>query len=67
MCDTEELQRELELLMKEYEKAAQQRVLVQHERQDVAEVMVVNTIASDKLVEAKARWSQDVETLSQKI
>ncbi|KAK5864593.1 hypothetical protein PBY51_015824 [Eleginops maclovinus] len=37
LCDTEELQKELERLMTEYEKAAQQRILLQQDRQDVAE------------------------------
>ncbi|XP_029297665.1 type III intermediate filament [Cottoperca gobio] len=37
LCDTEELQKELECLMKEYEKAAQHRVLLQQDRLDVAE------------------------------
>ncbi|CAJ1058883.1 plasticin [Xyrichtys novacula] len=37
LCDTEELQKELEHLMKECEKAAQQRILLQQGRQDVAE------------------------------
>ncbi|XP_040904300.1 peripherin [Toxotes jaculatrix] len=37
LCDTEELQRELERLKKSYEMAAQQRILFQQERQDVAE------------------------------
>ncbi|XP_074505507.1 vimentin [Sebastes fasciatus] len=37
LCDTEELHKELESLMKEYEKAAQQRILLQHDRQDVTE------------------------------
>ncbi|XP_044060897.1 type III intermediate filament [Siniperca chuatsi] len=37
LCDTQELQKVLERLMKEYEKAAQQRVLFQQERQDIAE------------------------------
>ncbi|XP_047440584.1 desmin [Mugil cephalus] len=37
LCDTEELYKELEHLKEEYEKAAQQRILIQHERQDVAE------------------------------
>ncbi|XP_068449815.1 vimentin [Clinocottus analis] len=37
LCDTEDLQKELERLMKEYEKAAQQRILLQQGRQDVAE------------------------------
>ncbi|XP_041845666.1 desmin [Melanotaenia boesemani] len=37
LYDTEELKKELEHLQTEYEKAAQQRVLIQQERQDVAE------------------------------
>jgi len=39
------LKKELERLMKENEKAAQQRILLQHGRRDVAEVTVVNTMA----------------------
>jgi len=42
LCYTEELKKELEHLQKEYEKAAQQRVFIQQEQQDVAEVIVVN-------------------------
>ncbi|XP_056295354.1 desmin [Pseudoliparis swirei] len=37
LCDTEDLKKELERLMKENEKAAQQRILLQHGRRDVAE------------------------------
>ncbi|XP_033994244.1 type III intermediate filament [Trematomus bernacchii] len=37
LCDTEERQKELERLVTEYEKAAQQRNLLQQDRQDVAE------------------------------
>ncbi|XP_028444807.1 desmin isoform X2 [Perca flavescens] len=37
LCDTEELQKELERLMKEYEKAAQQTIILQQGRQEVAE------------------------------
>ncbi|XP_034399720.1 vimentin [Cyclopterus lumpus] len=37
LCDTEDLWKELERLMKEYEKAAQQRIPLQHGRRDVAE------------------------------
>ncbi|XP_070769944.1 alpha-internexin [Enoplosus armatus] len=37
LYNTEEMQKELGRLMKEYEKAAQQRVLFQQERQDVAQ------------------------------
>ncbi|XP_071313535.1 alpha-internexin isoform X2 [Trachinotus anak] len=37
LCDTEELQKELEFLKKGCEKAAQQRIFFQQERQDVAE------------------------------
>lgn len=40
LCDTRALQDELECLMKRYEKAAQQRILVQQEHRHVAEVMV---------------------------
>nr|XP_040029428.1 desmin [Gasterosteus aculeatus aculeatus] len=37
LCDTEDLRKELERLMEEYEKAAQQKILLQQGRQDVAE------------------------------
>ncbi|KAM7000227.1 alpha-internexin [Tautogolabrus adspersus] len=47
LCDTEELQKELEHLMKEYEKAAQQRILLQQGRQDVAEE--VDTVTAECL------------------
>lgn len=43
--DTEKLQKELEHLMKEYEKAAQQRILLRQERNDAAEVDI-NATAS---------------------
>lgn len=45
LCDTEDLRKELERLMEEYEKAAQQKILLQQGRQDVAEVPVVNTFS----------------------
>lgn len=35
--------------MKEYENAAQQRILLQQEQQDVAEVVVINAMATNKL------------------
>lgn len=38
--DTQELQKELKLLKKDYEKASQQRIFVRQEQQDVAEVIV---------------------------
>lgn len=41
MSDTEGLQKELQLLKKDYEEASQQRILIQQKRDDVAEVMVV--------------------------
>lgn len=47
--DTEKLQKELERLMKEYENAAQQRILLRQELQDDAEVVVINAIATNKL------------------
>ncbi|GAA6223044.1 peripherin-like [Lates japonicus] len=37
LCDTEELQKELECLRKSYEEAAQQRILFQQDRQDVVQ------------------------------
>ncbi|XP_039976074.1 desmin [Xiphias gladius] len=37
LCESEELQKELDCLKEGYEKAAQQRILLQQERQDVAE------------------------------
>ncbi|TNN63403.1 Vimentin [Liparis tanakae] len=37
LCDTEDLKKELERLMRENEKAAEQRMLLQHGRRDVAE------------------------------
>lgn len=40
MRDTQKLQEELECLMQEYEKAAQQRLLLRQEQQDVAEVVI---------------------------
>lgn len=40
MRDTEKLQEELRCLMQEYEKAAQQRLLLRQEQQDVAEVVI---------------------------
>lgn len=40
MRDTQKLQEELECLMHEYEKAAQQRLLLRQEQQDVAEVVI---------------------------
>uniref|UniRef100_A0A3Q3GYX8 Peripherin-like n=1 Tax=Labrus bergylta TaxID=56723 RepID=A0A3Q3GYX8_9LABR len=48
LCETEELQKELEHLMKEYEKAAQQRILLQQGRQDVAE-QKVDTVTAECL------------------
>lgn len=35
--------------MKEYENAAQQRILLRQEQQDVAEVVVINAMATNKL------------------
>ncbi|XP_045886392.1 desmin [Micropterus dolomieu] len=74
LCDTEELQKELELLMKEYEKAAQQRVLLQQERQDVAEEVDAVTaeclalreqvaIYEEQLANMEAQHKEAVETL----
>lgn len=40
MRDTRKLQEELEYLMQEYEKAAQQRLLLRQEQQDVSEVVI---------------------------
>lgn len=45
---TEKLQKELEPLMKEYEKAAQQRIVLQQELNDAAEVDI-NATATNKL------------------
>lgn len=52
LCDTEELQRELQHLKQEYEKVAQQKIFLQQERQDVTEVMI-NLIACFKISEGK--------------
>ena len=41
LCDTAELQKELQCLRQESEKALQQRISVQHARLDLAEVMRV--------------------------
>lgn len=38
LSDSEELHKELRHLQEEYEKAAQQRILLQQEQQDVAQV-----------------------------
>ncbi|KAF3838630.1 hypothetical protein F7725_010398 [Dissostichus mawsoni] len=40
LCDTEKRQKELERLVTEYEKAAQQRILLQQDRQDAVESML---------------------------
>lgn len=48
--DTQELQKELKLLKKDYEKASQQRIFVRQEQQDVAEVIVFGIWQSILLV-----------------
>nr|XP_019949946.1 PREDICTED: peripherin-like [Paralichthys olivaceus] len=74
LCDTEELQKELECLKSGYEKVAQQRVFYQQERQDVAEVVDAVTaeclalreqvaIYEEQLANMEARHKTEVESL----
>ncbi|XP_054453525.1 desmin [Anoplopoma fimbria] len=76
LCDTEELQKELERLMNEYEKAAQQRILLQQGRQDVAEEVDAVTaeclalreqvaIYEEQLANMEAQHTTAVESLLQ--
>lgn len=74
LCDTEELHKELERLKMAYEKAAHQRILVQQERQDVAEVVDAVTaeclalreqvaIYEEQLANMEAQHKTEVEDL----
>ncbi|XP_059202588.1 neurofilament medium polypeptide [Centropristis striata] len=63
LCDTEELHKELELLMKEYEKAAQQRILLQQGRQDVAEEVDAVTAECLALREQVAIYEQQLANM----
>ncbi|XP_035525468.1 low molecular weight neuronal intermediate filament [Morone saxatilis] len=63
LCDSEELQKELERLMKEYEKAAQQRILFQQERQDVAEDVDAVTAACLALREQVAIYEEQLANM----
>ncbi|XP_071392525.1 plasticin [Centroberyx affinis] len=74
LCDTEELNKELECLKQEYERAVQQRTFAQLERQDVAvEVDAVTAeclalreqvaIYEEQLVNMEAQHKTAVETL----
>ncbi|KAM9356955.1 vimentin [Symphorus nematophorus] len=63
LCDTEELQKELECLMKEYEKAAQQRVLLQQDRQDVAEEVDAVTAGCLALREQVAIYEEQLANM----
>ncbi|TKS72181.1 Vimentin [Collichthys lucidus] len=63
LCDTEELRKELECLMKEYEKAAQQRILFQQERQDVAEEVDAVTAGCLALREQVAIYKEQLANM----
>ncbi|XP_019133928.1 peripherin [Larimichthys crocea] len=63
LCDTEELRKELECLMKEYEKAAQQRILFQQERQDVAEEVDAVTAGCLALREQVAIYEEQLANM----
>ncbi|XP_073343515.1 vimentin [Pagrus major] len=63
LCDTEELQRELERLMKEYETAAQQRIFLQQERQDVAEEVDAVTAGCLALREQVAIYEEQLANM----
>ncbi|XP_029918131.1 desmin [Myripristis murdjan] len=74
MCDTEELKKELECLKQEYEKAAEQRTLIQLDHQDVAgEVDAVTAqclalrqqvgIYEEQLANMDVQHKTEVETL----
>ncbi|XP_036932690.1 peripherin isoform X2 [Acanthopagrus latus] len=74
LCHTEELQKELERLMQEYEAAAQQRIFLQQERHDVAEEVDAVTagclalreqvaIYEEQLANMEAQHKTEVETL----
>ncbi|XP_029972758.1 neurofilament light polypeptide [Salarias fasciatus] len=76
LCDTEELRKELECLQEEYEKAAQLRVLIQQERQDVSQEVDAVTaeclalreqvaIYEQQLANMEAQHSTEVGTLLQ--
>lgn len=60
--DTDELQVELECLMKECKKVVRQRTLLQQEQQGIAEV-IMNAAAQSK-ASAHPRYSQDNESCS---
>ncbi|XP_070693316.1 low molecular weight neuronal intermediate filament [Pempheris klunzingeri] len=63
LCDTEELRKELELLMKAYEKAAQQRIVFQQERQDVAEEVDAVTVGCLALREQVAIYEEQLANM----
>ncbi|XP_034545673.1 plasticin [Notolabrus celidotus] len=63
LCDTEELQKEQEHLMKEYEKAAQQRILIQQGRQDVAEEVDAVTAVALALREQVAIYEEQLANM----
>ncbi|KAI3351598.1 hypothetical protein L3Q82_020436 [Scortum barcoo] len=63
LCDTEVLQKELDRLMKEYEKAAQQRILLQQERQDVAEEVDAVTAECLALREQAAIYEEQLANM----
>ncbi|XP_023253787.1 peripherin-like [Seriola lalandi dorsalis] len=74
LCDTEELQKQLECLKKGYEAAAQQRIFLQQERQDVAEEVDAVTaeclalreqvaIYEEQLANMEAQHKTEVESL----
>ncbi|XP_031718574.1 desmin [Anarrhichthys ocellatus] len=63
LCDTEDLQKELEHRMKGYEKAAQQRILLQQGRQDVAEEVDAVTAACLALREQVAIYEEQLANM----
>ncbi|XP_041654235.1 desmin [Cheilinus undulatus] len=63
LCDTKELQKELEHLMKESEKAAQQRILLLQGRQDVAEVVDAVTAECLALREQVAIYEEQLANM----
>lgn len=67
--DTQELQKELKLLKKDYEKASQQRIFVRQEQQDVAEVIVFGKYSvgmHGNPIAASEKWSGGNSTLLDK-
>ncbi|CAK6964703.1 vimentin [Scomber scombrus] len=63
LCDTEELQRELQRLKQEYEKVAQQKIFLQQDRQDVAEEVDTVTAKCLALREQAAIYEEQLANM----